>query len=165
MKRLVLIILVCIIALGTGFVLLKINKSNEVSVIISENIKNASESYKVLEKSKIFLEDLFRIEILKIEYDKNAGELVQNEVGVINDQKTIQSFVDELLKASHKPYFLDRSPSTHTLHLYFKDGKKITAEYWLNCELHNISLRDVVGYFTVDSKKVDKLILNAINNR
>ncbi len=112
----------------------------------------------------INLEAISKIGIISVVGKKGQKRYIETAEKVIEAKKDIEQFITIIEKGEvNENLYLDRLPGEYKINMYFEDGKRMVAYYWIKQAQYNLHIEGVSGEITVNSDQMDKLITTLVN--
>ena len=123
-------------------------------VVISEPPQNT-----IKHLSEIDFSSLNKIGIVSVVSDKTQKRYIEKEEKISTNENDLEAFRNLITKAKVNEYLqLDRLPGEYKINLYFNNGEKLTAYYWIESKENNFSIDSIIGVITLDSAAMNELI-------
>lgn len=134
----------------------KVSKVDNIQGEIKETPQNSTIAKHL---SEVDFSDLNKIGVILVVSDKSQRKYIEKEEKYNVSEKELEVFRNLIAKAKVNEYIeLDRLPGEYKVNLYFKDGKKLTAYYWVASKENNFSIDGVIGEITLDSAVMNELL-------
>lgn len=158
MKRLwILFLIILILLTGCNS---KVSKVDASQGEIKEALQNPVVANHLTE---VDFSGLNKIGVIPVVSDKSQRRYIEKEEKYNSSENELKMFKDLIAKAKVNEYIeLDRLPGEYKVNLYFKDGKKLTAYYWVMSKENNFSIDGVIGEITLDSTIMNQLITKIV---
>lgn len=107
-----------------------------------------------------------KIGIISVIGAKDQKRYIETAEQVIEAKKDIEQFITIIKKGEvNENIYLDRLPGEYKINIYFEDGKRMVAYYWIKQTQYNLHIEGVRGEITVNSDQMDKLITTLVNEQ
>lgn len=131
----------------------------------NRQINKPQEDKKIIKNIKfedIKFENIVKIAIIPQISDKTKKAYALKEEVTVTDKVTISEFSALAAKGKFELVLADRLPSEYILYLYFEDGKKMRADYWIQSSQYNLTIEGLTGSITVAYREMDEIIMKAV---
>lgn len=105
-----------------------------------------------------------KIGIISVIGAKDQKRYIETAENIIESKKDVEQFIAIIEKYEvNENIYLDRLPGEYKINIYFEDGKRMVAYYWIKQTQYNLHIEGVRGEITVNSNQMDKLITTLVN--
>lgn len=128
---------------------------------LQNSIQQEEANFQVTNKNykDINFKAISKIGIISVIGAKNQNRYMETAEKIIEAKKDIEQFITIIEKGEvNRNIRLDRLPGEYKINIYFEDGKRMVASYWIKQTQYNLNIEGVAGEITVNSSQMDKLI-------